>query len=484
MKQELDNKKRKLVQFLADKNILIEPEFLQELNTLNDPIKISELINQKAIDTKPLKSERDGKVKIIFSYDNVQKRTNAQDFINYFNSRYNSIKKILQQRIQLENITSIGKIKGKSEKETISVIGMVFSKEDSKSGIIISLEDQTGVIKIFFSKNKSEMYSKAKDIVLDDIIGISGSTGKNIIFANELYFPDIPITKEIKKSPTEEYSVFISDIHVGSKKFLEDEFMRLIHWLRGELGDERQKEISSKVNYLFITGDSVDGISIYPTQRDELKIFTFKEQYKKLAEYLKLIPRDIKIIICPGQHDIVPVAEPQPQLPIEYCKELYELPNIIFVSNPAVVNIGAREGFPGFDVLMYHGDSYHYYSDEVESVRIKKPNMSERAEVVMKLLLQKRHLAPSYDGSLHIPTETDHLIIDRIPDIFVSGDVHRSAVFLYKTVITGIISSCFQAKTSFQDKVGHVPDPGRIPIINLKTREVKILNFSSNAEKK
>ena len=96
----------------------------------------------------------------------------------------------------------------------------------------------------------------------------------------------------------------------------------------------------------------------------------------------------------------------------------------------------------------------------------------------MKLLLQKRHLSPTYDGNPTMPTETDNLIIDKVPDIFASGDVHKSAIFSYKGLITGIVSSCFQAKTSFQEKVGHVPDPGRIPIINLKTREVKILNFS------
>ena len=157
---------------------------------------------------------------------------------------------------------------------------------------------------------------------------------------------------------------------------------------------------------------------------------------------------------------------------------------MILVSNPAIVNIASKEGFPGFDVLMYHGDSYNYYANEVESIRIQRPNISERAELVMKMLLQKRHLAPTYDGSPHVPTETDHMIIEKIPDIFVSGDVHRSAVFTYKNAITGIIGSCFQSRTSFQDKVGHVPDPGRVPILNLKTREVKILNFGTGPEEK
>ena len=32
-------------------------------------------------------------------------------------------------------------------------------------------------------------------------------------------------------------------------------------------------------------------------------------------------------------------------------------------------------------------------------------------------------------------------------------------------------------QTSFQEKVGHHPEPSRVPIVNLKTREMKILKF-------
>ena len=73
--------------------------------------------------------------------------------------------------------------------------------------------------------------------------------------------------------------------------------------------------------------------------------------------------------------------------------------------------------------------------------------------------------------------------IDKIPDIFISADVHKHSTFTYKNVITGIISSCFQSKTSFQEKVGHDPEPGIIPLLNLKTREIKLLNFGGTQDK-
>ncbi|HIH39153.1 TPA: hypothetical protein HA219_00290 [Candidatus Woesearchaeota archaeon] len=484
--QELDIKKRKLIEFLTEKNILISPDFLNDLNSV-EPSAISELINKKLNETeihhKTDKIRETGSVKVVFSYAGQPKKSTAQDFINHFNSRYNSLKKLLQQRAQLENVTSVSRLKTKSEKENVAVIGMVYSKEDTKNGIMLTVEDPTGSTKVFFGKNKQDIFSKAKDIVMDEVLGITGVSGKGIIFGNGIFSPDIPLTKEIKKSPEEENVLFMSDLHIGSKKFLEEEFMKFISWIKGELGNEKQKELSSKVKYIFFTGDMIDGISIYPTQREELNIMTFKEQYRKLAEYLKMIPENIQLIICPGQHDVVPIAEPQPPLPKEYCSELYELPNVTFVSNPAMVNIGAKEGFSGFDVLLYHGASYNYYADKVESIRMQKPNLSERSENVMKFLLQKRHLAPTYDGYPRLATEVDHLIIDRIPDIFISADVHKHSTFTYKNAITGIISSCFQSKTSFQEKVGHNPEPGIIPLLNLKTREIKILNFGGTQEK-
>ena len=46
----------------------------------------------------------------------------------------------------------------------------------------------------------------------------------------------------------------------------------------------------------------------------------------------------------------------------------------------------------------------------------------------------------------------------------------------YKNTIS-ISGSCWQSVTDFQLKFGHVPDPGMIPIMNLKTRKSNMLSF-------
>ncbi|MCH8328766.1 MAG: DNA-directed DNA polymerase II small subunit [Nanoarchaeota archaeon] len=422
------------------------------------------------------KANTGNNVKIIFSYDAAPKKREANDFIQYFNNRYLAIEKILKQRQELKNTTSINRLINKRDREQISVIGMVHDKHQTKNGnFILTLEDKTGYIKILVNKNKPDLFKIVKDVVLDEVIGIVGVNGDNIIFASNLLFPDVPLTKEIKKTTEELYALFLSDLHVGSKNFLEDDFNKFLRWINCELGNKTQREIASKVKYIFIIGDLVDGCGVYPGQEDELVIKDIRDQYSVCADFLSKIPVRIKLIICPGNHDAMRLAEPQLPLYKDFAEPLYNLPNAIMVSNPAVVNIHSSDNFPGFDVLVYHGYSFDFYFAEVESIR--NQGGYDRADLLMKFLLQKRHLAPTYTSTLHAPdTDIDPLLIDKVPDFFVSGHIHKAAAANYKNV-TLISGSCWQSKTSFQEKVGHNPEPSRVPIVNLQTRHIKMLKF-------
>ncbi|MEZ5334217.1 MAG: hypothetical protein R2741_02730 [Methanolobus sp.] len=50
-----------------------------------------------------------------------------------------------------------------------------------------------------------------------------------------------------------------------------------------------------------------------------------------------MIPKHIKIIISPGNHDAVRQAEPQPKLP--ECIREYFPENVTFVGNPSIVDL-------------------------------------------------------------------------------------------------------------------------------------------------
>ncbi len=454
--------KKRMVELLLKKNILVSPDMLSNLDTA----EIEDL-------EVPLEKSS---VEVVYSYDELPKKRECSDFVSYFNARFRSIQNMLVSRPELKNITAISRLKFVKEKEFCSFIGMIYDKQVTKNGnIIIKLEDQTGSVNVLVNKTKPALFNLAKDLVFDEVIGVSGSSsGKELVFVNNILLPDIP-SSELKKSNEEAYAVFISDLHVGSKQFLSEEFSRFVKWINGQTGSNEQKEIARKTKYVFITGDIVDGVGIYPAQDEELEITDIYEQYGKCADLLRQLPRDKKIIISPGNHDSMRISEPQPALYGEIPLPILNLPNVYLVSNPAMVNIDRTENFSGFDVLLYHGYSFDYYIANVESIRTK--GGYDRADLVMKFLLQRRHLAPAHSSTLYLPDSFDNLVISRVPDIFVTGHIHKASVSSYKHT-TLISSSCWQSKTSFQERMGHHPQPARVPVVNLKTREVKILKFA------
>ena len=498
-------KKKKVVDYLIKKRVLITREILKKLDNENElektyaesliqnnstpshtKIQNTDIQNINSQNTTvqntniqtTSQTQQTITVSVVSNHENISRKYTTQDFVGYFNSRFKAIEKILQNRQELQNLTSIARILQKKDKEKVSFIGIIYNKQKTKKeNFMLTLEDSTGTIKTIVSKT-SRAYEAVKDLVPDEVIGIVGSSGEEVVFASEIIIPDIPLTQELKKAPEEIYAAVVSDIHIGSTYFLEEEFQKFIKWINGEVGTEEQKIISQKTKYIFIVGDMVDGAGIYPKQDSELNIKDINDQYKEFNKYVKQIPSDKKIIICAGNHDACRLSEPQPSLANTHLSEIANFPNVTITTNPSYINIHQSQDFPGFLFLLYHGYSYDFYGDTVESIRTSGRNISDRTELIMKYLLQKRHLAPTHSSTLYIPnSKKDPLVIDIVPDFFLSGHIHKSCIGSHRGTII-ISGSCFQAKTSFQEKVGHEPEPCKIPIINLQTRKVTVMNFA------
>ena len=438
--------------------------------------KIEIFVEEPKIEIE-LEENNQANVLVLKNYFDKNKKREVQDFINYFKIRYNFLKNILIKRQELQNAISINRALNRSERETVAMIGLVNDKRTTKNGnILITLEDPTGLINVVINKSNRELSEMANDIVLDEVIGITGYNGDRIIFVNGIFIPDVPISNEFKKSPNEEYAVFTSDLQIGNRVFFEKNFLKFIEWINGNYGSKEQRELAKKVKYLFIPGDLVEGIGVYPGQEEDLDILDIYKQYAKLAEYLSKIRKDVKIILTAGNHDAVRLAEPQPFPDKKIAAPLYELQNTIMATNPSLVNIASTKNFPGFNVLIYHGASFFYIVENVESIR--KAGRIERPDLIMKFLLQRRHLAPSHTATLYLPSpEEDPLLIEKIPDFFISGHLHKTKVDNYHN-ITMMNCSSWIDQTEDQKRRGIIPDPCKAILINLKTREVKILNFN------
>lgn len=411
-------------------------------------------------------------VEVVQSFHYEPKKIEVSDFANYFKSRYSFLKNLLSNRAEVESPTSISKLANAREKANI--IGLISTIQKLPSGALkMIVEDQSGSINAIISSKDPELAKKASYLALDEVVALKGTVGKNTFFVNDIVWPDIP-AKTPKKSPDEVYAAFTGDMHAGSNMFLPEQLEKFIKWTRGEFGDSSQKEMAQKTKYIFVLGDTVDGVGIYPEQEKELKVKDIYKQFELAAEFLSRIPEDKQIIICPGNHDGIRICEPQPPLYKDIAAPLYELPNVIHVSNPAVVNIHKQDGFPGFDVLMYHGYSFDYFVDAIEPLRLA--GGYDAPDKIIEFLLKRRHLAPSYGSTLALPILNDPLLIKQVPDIIATGHIHKAKIAQYRGVLT-IAASCWQARTSFQEKVGHHPEPSRVPIINLKTGQAKMLKF-------
>jgi DNA polymerase II small subunit len=325
------------------------------------------------------------------------------------------------------------------------------------------------------TEKKRGAFDLAKDLQYDEVIGVSGMAGGDIIFVDNIIYPDIPLTKELRKAPVEEYATFIGDPHFGSKVFLKEEFERFLLWINGKAGNDEQREIARKTKYIFVTGDLIEGVGVYPGQEHDLAIEDITKQYEEAARHLAQLPRHMHIILFTGNHDAGRLAEPQEPMLRRYAQALYDLPNVTIVSNPAMVNIGATTTFPGLDCLLYHGGSFIYYADNIPSIRAA--GGQKRVDLIMHYLLQRRHLAPTHNAALTIPTiDRDWLLIDTVPDLFITGHIHRVSVSSYRNV-TCINSGCWTETTEDQVKRGLEPQPAKLVVLNLRTRAAKVMNF-------
>ena len=446
--------------------IEVPEEDLEEPSTSQIP----QVVEIKKVKTwKPPAKEYNAEIKVIKDVTgNSLCEGTTDDFTKLFVNRYNSIRKILRsQRRELANAVPISRIK-KSSLKDIQIIGIVKDVRTTTNGHrLIEIEDETDTATCIALKNNHQIHQIANEVVLDEIIGIQGRLSKNgdLIIINNIIYPDISIQNKRHKSEVPLYAAFLSDIHIGSKKFMTEQWNSFLKWINGQLGNTRQREVAGKIKYIIVPGDVVDGIGIYPNQEKELLIGDVYRQYEALAEQLRFIPDHINIIMQPGNHDAVRPAEPQPTFEKEI-QDLFSDMNITFVGNPCYFSIHNVE------ILSYHGQSLLDYATNVQHLKYNEP------VEIMKTMLRKHHLAPTYGGYTPLaPEHIDYMVIDRIPDVFVTGHVHLAQISDYRGVKL-INASSWQAQTTYQKMLNFIPDSAKLPILDLKTGNVTMMDFS------
>ncbi|MEM4245577.1 MAG: hypothetical protein QXR60_05245 [Candidatus Nanoarchaeia archaeon] len=148
----------------------IDEEKKEKLNTLLEEIKKPEeeieITNGGPVENNVI---------ILDSYKEDAKKRDVQDFVAYFKARYNTLKEMLMNRQDLQNVVSINRLNTKTKMPKTEIIGMIVEKRTTKNGgISLTIEDPTGQIVVIVNKDKIELVNTAKNLVTDEVIAVKG----------------------------------------------------------------------------------------------------------------------------------------------------------------------------------------------------------------------------------------------------------------------------------------------------------------------
>ena len=408
-----------------------------------------------------IKDDEEHQVEFEILSDPTEKITSAEGVEGYgalFASRFNKLRQIMSDRPESKKIKDIESVKSVTKNDDeLYVWGLVTDRKSDRNITKITVEDPTSSMEIVVFEG--DLKDAADTLLMDQFAMFKIVPAKNGgFFAKDIILPDIP-EHTTNRSKTETYAVFLSDLHVGSKFFMEEELSEFIKWISSA------DPIARKIRFVVIGGDLIDGVGVFPGQDKVLDQLTTEDQLQKTFEVLDKIPKHIKVFLISGNHDAGRKALPQPAIPKMYNSELWDRENFFMLGNPSMVSLN------GVKVLMYHGQS-------IDDVVRTTPGVSyDKPAAVMRHFLRARHMSPIYGSRTPIAPETeDMMVIDDVPDIFHSGHVHFVGLDMYKGVLI-VNSGAWQRQTDFQESVGITPTPGMAIIVNLQTMKVYQKDF-------
>jgi DNA polymerase II small subunit/DNA polymerase delta subunit B len=177
------------------------------------------------------------KFEIIKKDFSFSETVSVEDLVKFFTNRYSFINKILSKRLELVNLISINKITSRTKK--FSIISIIRKIENGK----IFVEDLTGQLEIILDVDKKFYLTE------DEVLGLVCKKKEDRFILENVYFPDIPLKKRIKKTKEDVNCFFISDLHLEEENF--------------EVIEKIEKEMENENNLFFILGDISEDGKIY-----------------------------------------------------------------------------------------------------------------------------------------------------------------------------------------------------------------------------
>src|SRR3970040_2133702 len=146
-----------------------------------------------------------------------------------FVDRYSKLLKIILQRSQAKKLATIETVKAGKPKDEVFVAGLIMDRKIDRGVTRLTFDDPTGSLEtLVFNK---DLQTTPNSLFIAQFVMQRLRTGKHGgCITTEIVVPDIP-DHVTNRSKTETYAVLISDLHVGSKYFMETEFESFVLWI-------------------------------------------------------------------------------------------------------------------------------------------------------------------------------------------------------------------------------------------------------------
>ncbi|MGC8568765.1 MAG: hypothetical protein ACP5LW_02010 [Nitrososphaeria archaeon] len=269
-------------------------------------------------------------------------------------------------------------------------------KEELWSFVLVLKKVANAKFEIYVDDGKgTHVLSAASRKIFDELVPGScvavkvNPQNKTITAFEDVEFP------EVKRKPLKGKIAVISDIMIGRNR-VED----LINSVR-----------SARPDALVLLGNIVSSRSYIGSGLSPA------EGYRRVAELLSEVPKRVLKIVIPGHEDMTGIGLPQRPPSYRVAKDLYSLQNTRLLSNPAYVTLN------GSTFFIYHASHYlrAFNADEQEA---------------LKKMLKMRHAAPMLGALPLVPSSSDRMIIDPVPERVIAGGGSERVDFSYRGVWT------------------------------------------------
>lgn len=391
------------------------------------------------------------------TYEEIRMEGRAEEFTVYRVTRFGALWRITSQRgLPLRSLREV--LESGDEGYAVCEVREV-SKGDGYYRL--RLEDPNGIWTAIAPARDRSLSEKVETLCRDMVIAVRAAARGSRLIVRDVMLPDVPQSDRPFRGPDVRLCI-ASDVHIGSSRFNRRAFEDFLDWLSSE-----HEELN--VRMLLINGDLVDGVFVYPNQREELEIRTLRDQFAEAGRLLARVPKSVKVAYVPGNHEPVRRALPQPPVHADHRRLLDPEGRFIFLGNPALVEVG------GARLMLFHGQTM----DDViqSSMRFSYSDLRRTAGEVMEVLLRSRHLAPSMEVTPVIPWREDHLLLEEVPHVLATGHIHVAAFRVYRGVRL-VNSGTFQDQTRLQKGVGLEPTVGTVAVLDLRDLSVRFERFA------